>query len=273
MVLGVAQIAFLFVAAVVTMAITVVAGIGGGVLLFAAMAIIIDYALLIPLFGAVQSGGTSARVWIFRHHIQWDKLGLFLLAYVPCAILGTFVWIQLISLAEWQPYIKIILAVYIVLFVVFGHKIRVSPSGTKRLMLSSGMLAGFGSMTVGAVASLMAPFFMALNLNKNEFSGTWAVASFIASASKVPLMFFVWNQISPSHGALVFLLFVGSFIGAYLGKIIFDRTSELFFRRAFFAFLLVAACKLFIWDGAKPLVFDRTDIVNMGVASGKSDKQ
>jgi uncharacterized membrane protein YfcA len=258
LVLGVAQITFLFIAAVVTMALTVVAGIGGGVMLFAAMAIIIDYALLIPLFGAVQSGGSSARVWIFRQHIHWDKLGLFLLAYVPCAILGTFVWIQLISLAEWQPYIKMVLAVYIVLFVVFGHRIRVSPTGTKRLMLSGGMLAGFGSMTVGAVAPVMAPFFMALNLNKNEFSGTWAVASFIASASKIPLLYFVWNQISPSHGALVFILFIGSFIGAYLGKIIFDRTSELFFRRAFFAFLLVAACKLFIWDGAKPLVFDQT---------------
>jgi hypothetical protein len=39
-----------------------------------------------------------------------------------------------------------------------------------------------------------------------------------------------------------------------------------------FAFLLVAACKLFIWDGAKPLVFDQTDILSIGVASGKSDK-
>jgi hypothetical protein len=166
----------------------------------------------------VQSGGALARMWIFRKHIQWKILGMFLLAFVPCAILGTFVWVQLISLAEWQPYIKMWLAFYIILFVVFGHSIRVSPSGTKRLMLSGGMLAGFGSMTLGAVAPLMAPFFIALNLNKNEFSGTWTVAAFIANVSKIPLLFIIWNQVSPSHGALVFLLFIGSFIGAYLGK-------------------------------------------------------
>ena len=92
LILGVAQIAFFFIAAVVIMAITVVAGIGDGVMLFAAMAIIIDYALLIPLFGAVQSDGASARMWIFRKHIHWNILGLFLLAFVLCAILGTFVW-------------------------------------------------------------------------------------------------------------------------------------------------------------------------------------
>jgi uncharacterized membrane protein YfcA len=269
---GVGEIAFLFLAAVFTMALTVVAGIGGGVMLFAAMALIIDYVLLIPLFGAVQSGGASARVWLFYKHIRWNILGLFMLAYVPCAVLGTYIWIQLISLSEWQPFIKMALAVYIVIFVFFGHLFRVAPTDHKRLMISGGVVAGLGTMTVGAVAPITAPFFIALKLGKNEFSGTWGVASFIVSASKIPLLYFIWDQLYASHVGLIFLLFVGSFVGAYLGKIVFDRTSELFFRRALQVFLVIAACKLFVWDGAKPLVYDHNKFFNFQTAAGKNKK-
>ncbi|MGA0394425.1 MAG: TSUP family transporter [Rhodospirillales bacterium] len=257
-------------AAILTMGLTVVVGIGGGVFLFAAMAMVIDYALLIPLFGTVQSGGASARIWLFYRHIQWRFLGLFLLSFIPGAFIGTVIWLQLISLTEWQPIIKMILAVYIILFILFSHTIRITPSNAKRSMLASGALAGIGSMTVGAVAPVMAPFFIALKLNKNEFSGTWAVASFIASASKIPLFILIWDRVEISHGGLIFLLFAGTFIGAYLGKMLFDRTSEQFFRRAMYAFLIIAACKLFVWDGAKPLIADRTNVFNFNTASGKT---
>jgi uncharacterized membrane protein YfcA len=195
---------------------------------------------------------------------------LFLLAYIPCAALGVFVWIQLISLAEWQPYIKMVLAVYIVVFVFFGRSLRVPPSGAKRLMLSGGALAGFGSMTVGAVAPVMAPFFIALRLDKKEFSGTWAVASFIASASKLPLLYLVWDRLEVSHGGLIFVLFAGSFIGAYIGKFFFDRTSEVFFRRAAFAFLFLIACKLFVWDGAHALMTGNAGVAAMSAAVGRT---
>ncbi|MEQ8195825.1 MAG: sulfite exporter TauE/SafE family protein [Rhodospirillales bacterium] len=278
MILGFAEVIFLFSAAIITMALTVVAGMGGGVMLFAAMAMVIDYALLIPLFGAVQSGGATARVWIFRKHIHYRVLGLFLLAYIPCAALGVFVWIQLIALDAWQPYIKMALAFYIVLFVFFGRSLQVPPSGSARLMLSGGALAGIGTMTVGAVAPIMAPFFIALRLNKNEFSGTWAVASFIASVSKLPLLYFIWDRLEVSHGGLIFVLFAGSFIGAYLGKLLFDRTSEVFFRRAAFTFLFLIACKLFVWDGAHALMtdggIDKPSVVSMSVAGGqKADEE
>jgi len=195
---------------------------------------------------------------------------LFLLSFIPGAFIGTVIWLQLISLTEWQPIIKMILAVYIILFILFSHTIRITPSNAKRSMLASGALAGIGSMTVGAVAPVMAPFFIALKLNKNEFSGTWAVASFIASASKIPLFILIWDRVEISHGGLIFLLFAGTFIGAYLGKMLFDRTSEQFFRRAMYAFLIIAACKLFVWDGAKPLIADRTNVFNFNTASGKT---
>ncbi len=257
------------------MTLTVVTGMGGGVLLFAAMALVIDYALLIPLFGSVQSGGATARMWLFRKHIHWNVLGLFLMAYIPGALLGTLVWIKLIALAEWQPYIKMGIAIYIVLFLVFGRSIKVAASSTKRLMLTGGVLTGFGSMTVGAVAPLMAPFFIALKLNKNDFTGTWAVASFITSVTKIPLLFIIWDQVHITHGGLVALLFAGSFIGAYLGKMIFDRTSEVFFRRALATFMLLIACKLFVWDGARALMVDQmadqSEILKISVASGEQD--
>ena len=76
MTLGIGEFAFLFIATVLTMTLTVVTGMGGGVLLFAAMAMVIDYALLIPLFGSVQSGGATARMWLFRKHVHWNVLGL-----------------------------------------------------------------------------------------------------------------------------------------------------------------------------------------------------
>ncbi|MEQ8195606.1 MAG: hypothetical protein RIB59_14060 [Rhodospirillales bacterium] len=56
-------------------------------------------------------------------------------------------------------------------FLLFAKSIRVKPTGEKKLMLVSGALIGFTSNILGAVGPLMAPFFIALNLNKNEFVG------------------------------------------------------------------------------------------------------
>ncbi|MEX2450055.1 MAG: sulfite exporter TauE/SafE family protein [Rhodospirillales bacterium] len=251
MAVGTLGAAFLFFAAMLTTVINVVAGLGGGMVLFAAMAAVIEYAVMIPMYGLTQLSGASTRMILFRRHIQIRVLGLFLVAFVPFYVLGLIVWRQLIEMPDVQPFLKIGIAVYLIVFLLCARFLKVKPAGQPKLMLISGALIGFTSNILGAVGPLMAPFFIALNLNKNEFVGTWSTAAVLVSLSKLPLFYFIWDKLSFGHFVLLVILVIGSSIGAFVGKHLLGKISEDLFRKLLHAFLALIACKLLLWDGVR----------------------
>lgn len=250
------ETAFLFVASGFTQFINVIAGLGGGMLLYAAMASVLNYAVLVPIHGTVQLGGAIGRFYLFRQYVQYDVLFIFSLTYIPSAILGTIVWLSLVGLEDFQPAIKMVIAVCVIIFVAFGRYVKVQKRGTVRLMLAGGAVCGFVAMVFGPVGPIMAPFFLALQYDKHRFIGTWSGAALLTGLLKIPMFYLIWDRLSFNYVILVLVLAIGSLGGAFLGKMVLGKINEHFFRRLLYFFLTVIAVKLFFWDGVRPLVLN-----------------
>ena len=71
-----------------TSALTVSAGIGGGVALLALMGYMVPAAAIIPVHGVVQLGSNVGRAAMLRSHVAWTCLLAFLIGAVPGAWAG-----------------------------------------------------------------------------------------------------------------------------------------------------------------------------------------
>ncbi len=252
--LGVYHLVFLFIAAVLTAIVNAVAAVGGGMTLFAIMISMLSYAIVIPVHAVIQVWSSLSRVWIFRSHINYRIIGKFLVTYIPSAVLGTIFWLTLIKLEQIQPYLKIAIAIYLIMFLGnWSFKIRTNDK--TKLMLYAGGWSGVVAFTAGSPAPVMAPLFIKADLYKEEFIGSWALSGVIIHLSKFPLFYFIWDEISEEHFWLIILLGVGVVMGTYIGKAILGRVNESFFRKLLTGVLLFLAAKLIIWDGIRVLAF------------------
>ncbi len=254
MTLGLYQLAFLFFAAIATAFINVVAAIGGGMVLFVIMVSMLNYAVAIPVHGAIQLWSSVTRVWIFRQHINYRLMGYYFLAYIPSAGLGIYFWKTMIEQEQVHPFLKIALGIYLILFL-GNWTFKIRTNNRKRLMLYAGGWSGIFAMTVGSPAPVMAPCFIKANLYKEEFIGSWAFGGVIVHSSKLPLFYFVWDAITLDYLWLILLLTVGVVIGANIGKAALGRISETVFRKILIGVLLFLAVKLITWDGLRVLFF------------------
>jgi uncharacterized membrane protein YfcA len=260
MTLGIFQLSFLFIAAIATAFINVVAAIGGGMTLFVIMVSMLNYAVVIPLHGSIQMWSSVTRVWLFRKYINYRLMSLFTLAYIPSAVVGMFFWKTLIEQEQIQPFLKIALGVYLILFLGdWSFKIRTTDR--KKLMLYAGGWSGIFAMTVGSPAPVMAPCFMKANLYKEEFIGSWACGGVIVHLSKIPLFYFVWDAMSFDYIWLIILLTLGVILGANFGKAALGKISETLFRKLLVGVLGILAAKLIFWDGIRALFFAPQAIV------------
>ena len=249
--LGIASISFLFVGAIFTAIMSAVSGIGG-VLLFALMASVLEYAVLVPMYGAIQTTSAASRVWLYRKDIIYPYFWTFLIPFIPTVIISILIWLYLIEIKEAQPYIKMGIAVYLFLFLV-STKLRIRGSNPKRILIMADLLSGFFSIIVGVVGSIQAPFFTALKIRKEEMVALFSIASLLANGIKIPLLFVVFDRLSMGHGILIALLAVSSFVGAFIGRKVIGFISDVTFRRFLHTLLFIIACKLFFWDGVRVL--------------------
>lgn len=254
MALGAFSLAFLFVAAIATSFINAVAAVGGGMVLFAIMISMMNYALVIPVHGAIQLWSSATRVLVFRQHINYRLLGLFLLSYAPSATVGILFWKFLIEQEHIQPYLKIALGGYLLMFIC-DWSIKIKTNDRKKLMLYAGGWSGIFAMTVGSPAPVMAPCFIKANLYKEEFIGSWALGGMIVHASKLPLFYIIWDSVMIDHLWLILLMGAGVIMGVNLGKACLSYVSETLFRKILTIMMIVIAMKLIVWDGLRDIIF------------------
>ncbi|MEQ8196048.1 MAG: sulfite exporter TauE/SafE family protein [Rhodospirillales bacterium] len=249
--LGVSTIGFLFIGAAATAVISAIVGFGGGLSLFALLALVLDFALLIPIYGAVQFSSAASRVWFFRKDIVFPLFRSFLIAFLPCYGISVALWLYLIEAKEAQPYLKMAIGVYLILYVGI-ERMRIEGGDPKRLAIWAGIISGLLSNIV-AVGAIQAPFFAGLKLRKEEFVALMAVASAVVNGLKIPLFLFILDRLSVDAFILIALLALASFLGAGLGRRVIGVISEVRFRQIFYAALILIAAKLFFWDGVRVL--------------------
>ena len=240
----------LIIASFIAAMFSTVAGIGGGTMLIGFIILMVDFALVLPVYGAIQMVSGGSRVWFFRKHVDWSMFVTFGIAFIPGAILGGLIWVYFVNTEEAQPYIKMLIAIYLLLYLKFSNY-RVATGNQTRLLLISGGLCGFAALTVGAVGAVIAPFVDALELKKERAVAAIGVMSIFSNIIKLPLLLVIADRVDWTLAIIIGGMCLATFCGVYAGRSAQKYVSEAQFRRLFRIVLMVLGVKLLVWDGLR----------------------
>lgn len=239
----------LTVCALITATISGIIGMGGGILLLAAMFCFLPFEQAIPLHAAVQLVSNGTRILAFFRSVDWRTVRRYLFGVVPgCGIAGLILW----SLGEpgrLEPYLKIVIGLYI-LTVTFLPTPRASVGhGGRHDFTYLGLATGTAALTVGAVGPLIAPMFARRGFVKERLIATKAVCQMLTHAMKI-VAFSMLGTIEFDRLSLLFaVMSAAAIMGTLLGKRILTRVSNESFVLLYRIALTVAGLKVLIVDG------------------------
>ena len=222
---------------------TAAAGIGGGVVLLAAMAVLMPAQALIPVHGLVQLGSNAGRALIMLRDV---KTGV-LLPFVAGSLLG--VAIGGLTVVQLPPAIlKIGLAGFI-LWSAWGRSF--AAAGRFAIVLT-GAFSSFLTMFFGATGTFISAMVKTLELGRLEHVATHAacmVAQHLIKVAAFGLLGFAYGPYLP----LIVAMIVSGFLGTVLGKRLLLRMKDRSFHRILSVILTLLALRL-AYDGASVLI-------------------
>lgn len=216
---------------------TVVAGIGGGILLLAVMVSLFPPSIVIPLHAVVQLGSNGSRALLFRQFFRWDIIAAFLTGAIVAAVLGSQV---IVSLDE--STLQLVLALFI-LYMVWGPKKSNVDFPPQWRRYFAGFISTFLSFFVGASGPVVAVFILREELKKEAQVATHAVIMFLQHSLKI-IVFGVLG-FSFSEYALLLICMIGSgFLGSFLGRKMLLKLPEKLFKLIFKGVITLLALRL-----------------------------
>ena len=242
-------IAILVLTALVTATISGIIGMGGGILLLAAMFSFMPHGEAIPLHAAVQLISNGTRIIAFWKAVDWRTVGRYLLGVVPGAVIATLVLWALGEPGRSEPYLKIVIGVYILVVPLLRKPKRVVRLGHGYDFTLLGLAAGSVALAVGAIGPLIAPLFARRNFVKEHLIATKAVCQMFTHALKI-VAFSVLGTIEFAEFSLLLgLMAAFAVVGTFSGKRILRHVSPQMFRWLYRIALVVAGLKVLIVDG------------------------
>jgi len=109
-----------------------------------------------------------------------------------------------------------------------------------------GVMGGFSAMIGNAAGAIMAVFLLSMRLPKKSFVGTTAWFFLVINLLKLPLQYFVWQNISGETLLFSFSLLPVIAIGACLGILFVKKISEKNYRSVVYALTFVSTILLFL---------------------------
>ncbi|WPZ34343.1 sulfite exporter TauE/SafE family protein [Thalassobaculum sp. OXR-137] len=221
----------------VTSLMTAALGLGGGILMVAAMASVVPPAALIPVHGLVQLGSNSGRALLFHRFIRRPIVLWFLLGAIVGVTIGAQVAVRLPRE---------------VLLVVVGGFVLVTtwmPSLGRykipdRGFTIIGAVTAFITMFAGATGPFLAPFLSPERLgDRHATIGTFAACMTLKHGLKVTAFAALGFAYVPWL-PLIGLMIVSGFLGTMAGRQIVNRMPEARFRTAFRILLTALALRL-----------------------------
>lgn len=231
-------LAILILTAVVASTISGIIGMGGGILLLAVMASLLDPVSVVPIHGVVQLVSNSTRSLRLLQHVLWS---IFLL-YVPALGAGAFIGIRLYAGAD-APWFRPAIGAFVLAFLLWN---RVKP---KRLLLPrwiflpAGFVGGILTVVVGATGPFLAAFFLRDDLDRRQVVATKAAIQTAGHVVKIP----AFLSIGFDYGAswwITFPLAACVVLGTFLGTSVLGRLDDRSFRVGFQVVLFLLALRL-----------------------------
>ncbi len=210
---------------------------------------------LAMIFGGKASTGVLLPILItadlfaviyYHRHTEWKPL----LKTLPWAFLGLILALWIGALVNDQQFKQIIafsvlLSLGLMIWNDLDYK-KNDITGYPWFAAVFGILGGFATMIGNVAGPVFAIYLLALHLPKKNYIGTTAWFFAIINISKLPMQYFVWNNIH-AETVLIDLLAVpfvmlGAFIGIKVVRSIKDQT----YRWAVVAVTFISALLIFI---------------------------
>ncbi len=227
---------FLVLLSGLTSLLTAAVGIGGGVLLLAAMAQVVPVQALIPVHGLVQLGSNGNRALMTYKHIDWRMSRLFLLGAVVGAIVSAFIVIQLPL-----DVIRLCVALFI-LFLVWGPKPKAVSLSNTKLVVAGGVTTVISAF-VGATGPLVAAFVHRQNMDKLPTVATFATCMSFQHLLKA-VVFTVVGFAFTEWILVIVLMVLSGAIGTWIGLRVLNKFSVETFKLLFRWVVTILALRL-----------------------------
>ncbi len=230
-----------------TAAVTAAFGLGGGLVLLAAMSTVFPAPAVIPVHGVAQAGANAGRLYLQRKSVIWPIVALFSAGGVVGATLGG-------RLAIEAPVWVLRGGVGLfILYSVWGPKLKSFAPGPATFV-STGAIAAFLTMFFGATGPIAATMLSATRLDRLNLVATHAACMMFQHAFKViafGLLGFAFGEWALVIAAILLAGFAGSAAGTRALRSMPEHT----FRRGFnyiltaVGFYLLAAAALELRTG------------------------
>ncbi len=244
----------LAVIALLTSALSAVVGVGGGILMLAAIFSFFPHAEAIPTHAAVQVASNAMRVTVFFRQVDWPAIGRFSLGLVPGAAIGTVCLWRFGEFEGSEPWLKIVVGVYVLVATYLPKPTSRAEGGAPFVVI--GFVAGVAALTLGAIGPLIAPVIARADYEKERLIATQATCQMISHLVKFPAFAFILGERLDvaKLGLLAVVLMAMTVPGTLMGKQLLRKLKPRHFTIAFRAALTTAAVKLIAVDGAWALM-------------------
>lgn len=187
--------------------------------------------------------GDVIGVISYHKHADWGLLKKLLPAVLPGIALGAL-FVHFVPDIGLKRFIGVILVVMLVLQLWSRRKPVQVQEGVKEMhpaaTISTGVAAGFTTMTANAAGPVMSLYLLAARVDKVRFLGTGAYYYLIINLTKVPFSAAL-GLFHMSTLWLTLLLLPVVLLGTWLGRILIKKVSQLWFERLTLAATAVAA--------------------------------
>lgn len=230
-------------------------GLAGGMLLLAVLFSFLTHVEAIPIHALVQLVSNSTRLIAFFKNIDTFALARFVIGMLPGVFLGSLVYYRFGTPASSEPYLKMIVGVYVLLVTFLPVPAGRAGRRSAWAFPAIGFVAGTAALTVGATGPLIAPVFAREGFVKERLVATKAVCQAVMHVAKLPVFLLAGSmgkfaQFDFSRlGLLVVLMSVMVVPGTLLGKRALRFISADQFRLLYRGALVLAGLKVLIFDG------------------------
>lgn len=243
------------VVALLTATLSAIIGMGGGMLLLAAMFAFMPHGEAVPCHAAVQLVSNSTRTLAFLEHVDWRVVGRFAVGAIPGGVLGVTLLYWLGEPGESEPWLKMLVGVYILGSLLIPQPRREAHKPVWWDFPLLGVAAGASAFTVGAVGPLIAPLFARRGFLKERLVATKAICQTLLHAGKIPAFLLLRSYENIEQLGLVTLMMAIVVIpGTILGKRLLRHVSDRRFVTLYRVALLVAGVKIIAFDGIAALI-------------------
>ena len=217
---------------------TAAAGIGGGIILIAVMAVLMPAHALIPVHGVVQIGSNAGRAAIMIRGVQWHVILPFCAGSLIGAAIGGMTAVQL------PPAVLNIGLACFILWSVWAPPVT-APGRFK--VVFTGVFSSFLTMFFGATGSFVSAMVKSMRFGRLEHVATHSACMVAQHAIKVVAFGLLGFNYGPYAGLVVAMVLSG-FLGTVIGKHVLVKMNDKTFHRVLAVLLSILALRL-LYEG------------------------